>query len=280
MMSQLRVARALGPAEHGSQSVLQISAGAELYSLCQTAAADGVLTPRELGRLRAWLAASGELEVPSRAFVRGVVEHILARGRIGPADLQVLGRVLEPTLPAPLRRGPAALRLVGSDRMPYSDESATERVRNEILASACFMVAGCGSERRAPAPPRAARAGEPVLLVRERNARGLTGEQTIEVRSANGKPLGYVPAHRAAELAPLLDRGARYRAHLISVSAGMHAPVLIVQTFLYRGDAALGFPHASSRRVAPRRLSPRTWMLLRLTVALVIAAAVALALRA
>ena len=278
-MSQPRVARALGPAEHGSQSILQISAGAELYSLCQTAAVDGVLTPRELGRLRAWLEVSGELEIPSRAFVRGLIEHILARGRIASADLQVLGRVLEPSLPAPLRRGPAALRLVGSDRMPYSDESATERVRNEILASACFMVAGCGGARRAPAPPRAARAGEPVLLVRERSAQGL-GEQTIEVRSANGKPLGYVPAHRAAELAPLLDRGARYRAHLISASAGMHAPVLIVQTFLYRGDAALGFPHASARRIAPRRLSPRVWMLLRLTVALVIALAVALALRA
>jgi hypothetical protein len=119
-----------------------------------------------------------------------------------------------------------------------------------------------------------------VLLVRERSAKGLTGEQTIEVRTANGKPLGYVPAHRAAELAPLLDRGARYRAHLISVSAGMHAPVLIVQTFLYRGDAALGFPHASSRRITPRRLSPRVWMLLRLFVALAIAAAAALALRA
>lgn len=164
--------------------------------------------------------------------------------------------------------------------MPYSDESATERVRNEILASACFMLASCRNERHAPNPPRSARAGEPVLLVRDRSARALTGAQTIEVRSANGKPLGYVPAHRAAELAPLLDRGARYRAHLISVSAGTHTPVLIVQTFLYRGDAALGFPHVSSRRIAPRRLSARAWMMLRITIALVVAAAVALALRA
>lgn len=279
-MSQPRVARAWKMAEHASAPVASISAGAELYALCQTAATDGVLTRRELERLRAWLEASGEREVPSRAFVRGVVEHILAAGRIAPVDLQALGRVLEPSLPAPLRRGPAALRLVGSDRMAYSDESATERVRNELLASACFMVAGCRSERRTPAPPRAARAGEPVLLVRERSARGLTGEQTIEVRTANGKPLGYVPAHRAAELAPLLDRGARYRAHLISVSAGMHAPVLIVQTFLYRGDAVLGFPHPGSRRIAPRHLSPRAWMLLRLTVAIAIAIAVALALKA
>lgn len=279
-MSQARLARIRRAPDPSAVSVPSISAGAELYSLCQTAVADGALTPRELERLRAWHEASGDLEVPSRAFVRGLVEHILARGRITPADLQVLGRVLEPSLPAPLRRGPAALRLVGSDRMPYSDESATERVRNEVLASACFMLAGCRSERRAPAPPRAARAGEPVLLVRDRSPGALTGEQTIEVRTANGKRLGYVPAHRAAELAPLLDRGARYRAHLISVSAGTHTPVLIVQTFLYRGDAALGFPHTSARRIAPRRLSPRAWMLLRVVIALVIAAAVALALKA
>jgi len=278
-MSPGRVAHLRKAPERKADSVSAVSAGAELFSLCQTAAADGVLTPRELERLRAWYEASGDLEVPSRAFVRGLVEHILARGRVTPADLQALGRVLEPSLPPPLQRGPAALRLVGSDRMPYSDESATERVRNEVLASACFMLAGCGNERRAPTPPRAARAGEPVLLVRERSARALTGEQTIEVRTANGKLLGYVPAHRAAELAPLLDRGARYRAHLISVFTGTHTPVLIVQTFLYRGDAALGFPHAGSRRIAPRRLSPRAWMLLRVTIALAIAAAVAFALR-
>jgi len=279
-MSQARFARVRKVLEQSAVSVPAISPGLELYSLCQTATADGALTPTELERLRAWHETSADLEVPSRAFVRGLIEHILARGRITPADLQALGRVLEPSLPAPLRRGPAALRLVGSDRMPYSDESATERVRNEILASACFMLAGYRSEKRTPTPPRAARAGEPVLLVRDRSAGALTGEQTIEVRSANGKPLGYVPAHRAAELAPLLDRGARYRAHLISVSAGTHTPILIVQTFLYRGDAALGFPHASSRRIAPRRLSPRAWVLLRVLVALAIAAAVALALKA
>ncbi|MGH8261802.1 MAG: HIRAN domain-containing protein [Steroidobacteraceae bacterium] len=242
--------------------------------------ADGVLTPRELEALRAWLERSGEVEVPSRTFVRGVIEHILARGRIAPADLQALGRALEPSLPAPLRHRPTALRLVGNDWMPDADENATERARNGILASAWFMVASGPGGRRTPAVPHSARAGEPVLLVRERESRGSRGENAIEVRTANGKPLGYVPSHRAGELAPLLDRGARYRAHLISVSSGVHAPVLIVQAFFYRGDAVLGFLHAGSRRIAPRRLSPRAWMVVRLAIALLIAAAVALALRA
>jgi len=278
-MSQPRVVRARDWAPRGADATASISAGAELYCLCQTASADGSLTPRGLELLRAWLDRSGEVDVPARTFVRGLVEHILATGRVTPADLQALGRALEPSLPAPLRRRPTALRLVGSERMPYSDENATERVRNDILASACFMVAGCQGERRTPTLPRSARAGEPVLLVRERSG-GASGEHTIEVRTANGKLLGYVPAHRAAELAPLLDRGARYRAHLISVSMGMHAPVLIVQAFFYRGDAALGFLHAGSRRIAPRRLPTLAWMLVRLAIALAIAAAVAFALRA
>jgi hypothetical protein len=278
-MSQHRVARAAGWTSKRAVQQPSISAGAELYSLCQTAAPDGALTPRQIELIRAWLERSGEVDVPARAFVRGVLEHVVSARRVAPADLQALGRALEPSLPAPLKRGPTALRLVGSDSMPYSDESAAERLRNEILASACFMVAGCQGERRMPLVDRV-RAGEPVLLVRGREPPGSTTPSLVEVRTADGKPLGFVPAHRAGELAPLLERGARYRAHLISVSRGAHAPVLIVQAFFYRGDAVLGFPHAGSRRIAPRRLSARTWMLIRLVVALLIAAAVALALRA
>ncbi len=278
-MSQQRVASAgvrkssrASPDPGGS-----VSAGAELFSLCQTAAPDGTLTSRELQRLRDWLDHSAEVDVPARAYVRELIGHIVRTGRVAPADLRALARVLEPSFPQELRRRPAALRLVGSDRMPYPDDSAAERVKNEILASACFMVAGCQSERRTPVIPRQARAGEPVLLVLER--RDAPGASAVEVRTANGKALGFVPAQRAKDLAPLLDRGARYRAHLISVSSGVHAPVLIVQAFFYRGNAALGFQHAGARRVAPRRLSGGTWVLLRVAIALLIAAAVALVLR-
>ncbi len=254
-----------------------VSAGAELYSLCQTAAADGALTVRELELLGAWLERSAEVDIPARAYVRELIEHIVRTGRVAPVDLQALGRVLEPSFPRELRRRPAALRLVGSDRTAYPDDSAAERVKNEILACACFMVAGGQSERRTPIIQRQARAGEPVLLVVERH--DSRAAATIQVLTANGKQLGFVPAQRAKELAPLLDRGARYRAHLICVSSGVHAPVLIVRAFFYRGNAALGFQHAGARRVVPRRLSGATWALLRIAVALLIAAAVALVLR-
>jgi hypothetical protein len=276
-MSQQRVAsvdvrESSKPSPSGS-----VSAGAELYSLCQTAAADGALTVHERQLLGAWLDRSEEVDVPARAYVRELIEHIVRTGRVAPADLQALGRVLEPSFPQELRRRPAALCLVGSDRAAYRDDSAAERVKNEILASACFMVAGCQSERRTPTIQRRARAGEPVLLVVERH--DAPAAVTIQVLTANGKQLGFVPAQRATELAPLLERGARYRAHLICVSSGVHAPVLIVRAFFYRGNAALGFQHAGARRVVPRHLSGATWALLRLAVALLIAAAVALVLR-
>ncbi len=276
-MSQQRVASAGVRNSSRSRPRDSVSAGTELFSLCQTAAADGTLTPREVQLLREWLDSSADVDVPARAYVRGLIEHSVRTGRVTPADLQELARVLEPSFPQELRRRPAALRLVGSNRMPNPDDSAAERVKNEILASACFMVAGCHSARRTPILQRQARAGEPVLLVLERH--DSPAATAIQVRSANGKQLGFVPAQRAKELAPLLDRGARYRAHLISVSSGVHAPVLIVQAFFYRGNAALGFQHAGARRVAPRRLPGGTWMLLRLAVALLIAAAVALVLR-
>lgn len=119
--------------------------------------------------------------------------------------------------------------------------------------------------------------GEPVLLALEGpHARA---ERAVAVRTAKGKRLGLVPAHCAEALVPLLDRGARYRAHLIMVARGAQVPVLIVQAFVYRGDAQLGFPQARARRIAPRRLSPLSWTLMRASVALAIAAATAFALR-
>jgi hypothetical protein len=268
-MPQQRVART------GVHASSWVSPGTELLSLCQTAAADGALSARQLRLVRAWLEHSGEFEVPARDYVRELVEHILRTGKVTPADQQALARALEPCLPPQLKQ--ATLRLVGSDRMHYPDESAAQRASNDILASACFMVAGCPSERRSAFAPRFARAGDPVLLVRERE--NAPEPSAIQVCTGKGRKLGFVPAHRAKVLAPLLDRGARYRAHLISVSSGMHAPVLIVQAFFYRGDAVLGFQQTSARRIAPRN-SRLVWTLVRIAVALTIAAAVAFVLRA
>ena len=248
----------------------RVSAGAELYSLCQAAAPDGALSALERERLGAWLERSAECEVPARAFLRELLTHVLQSGRITPADLQILVRVLDPTLPCALRRPAASLRLVGGGPAAWADGTA-DAGRNDLLASACFMVAGCA------AVPRRARAGEPVRLVPARSGAG--SESVVEVCAVNGKRLGFVPAQRAKALAGLLRGGARYRAHLIMASCGVFAPVLAVQAFVYRGDAVLGSPQSDTRRRLPRPLSRLSWMLVRASVAVGLAAAAALALR-
>jgi hypothetical protein len=101
----------------------------------------------------------------------------------------------------------------------------------------------------------------------------------VEVRAANGKQLGFVPEQHAIELAPLLDQGARYRAHMASIHKGAHASLLIVQAYLYPPDATLGTQHTSVRKMA--RTGPsKVWWFLRLGIAALIALAAAFALRA
>jgi hypothetical protein len=247
------------------------SAGAELYCLCQTATADGALSPRELGCLREWLAESGEPELPSPDYVRQVIGHIVESGKVATPDLLTLHRVLEPALPPELRRAPPRATDVDAE-----GGLGTERLRNEILASTRFPIAECQGERGEPRARRNLHTGAPVLLVRDtRNPRS---PNAIAVRAANGREIGYVPEHHALGLAPLLDRNARYRAHLASVRSGARAQVLVVQAHLYAADAELGAPAA----LAPRLKRPRpAWVLwlLRVAIGAALAALAAFVLR-
>jgi len=252
-----------------------ISAAAELYSLCQTTALDGKLTANELERLTAWLESSAECDVPERPFVRELIANAVRTGAVTPVDLQALEEVLEPGFPQALKRR-GVPRIIEGEPMPSPEDLQSERAKNEILACARFMVADCQGKRGSPLAPRHARVGDPVLLVVQPSGEGAS---VVEVRSGNGRLLGFVPAQRVQELAPFLWCGGRYRAHLITVASGAHAPVLVVQAFVYRGDAALGFPQPSARRVAPRQLSRLSWALVRASIALALAASAALALR-
>ncbi|MBV8576578.1 MAG: hypothetical protein JOZ58_16295 [Acetobacteraceae bacterium] len=254
-----------------------MTAGTEVFSLCQTATADGSLSASERNALRVWLERNESAEMPAARYVRALISDIVTSGRVSASDLQALWRALEPALPDELRRRrPAALRLVARGRESYEDEPTADRVRNDLLASACFTVAGCASSR-VETIERRARTGDPVLLVRAKR-RGRS-PNAIQVCASNGKPLGLVPEHHASELAPLLDRGARYRAHLRAVLNGGIAPVLIVQSFLYAPSASLGLGTAAQRRIARRKTSPAIWMIIRTVVALLIALAVATVLR-
>jgi hypothetical protein len=253
-----------------------VTPGAELFALCQTAAADGALSRRELQGLRGWLDRDDLGDIPALRHVRAVVEHILDIGRAAPADLQALAVALEPTLPAELRKRPAALRIVDREIRARWEPEPTERLQNEILASAHFLVAGCQSSRCVATIEKHAQVGAPLVFVRDRGC--AEKPNAVQVRTANGKLLGYVPEPHAGEIAPLLDQGARYRAHVANVCKGAQAAVLIVQAHLYGPNATLGSQSIGSRRLA-RREPSKIWWLLRLAIAVLIAAAVAFVLR-
>ncbi|MFO7278526.1 MAG: HIRAN domain-containing protein [Pseudomonadota bacterium] len=249
--------------------------GAELLSLCQTAMEDGRLSARELQSLRTLREGRMRDQLAELPYIGQILDQILHTGQVMPGQLRTLQQTLEPCLPAELTRRRAKLRVVDPDWQPGEVEDTGDRLRNEVLASARFTVAGCLSDRHASTIRRHARAGQPVLLVREPDD---ANPHAIRVCTASGKPIGFVPAQHAKRLAPLLDRGARYRAHLTHVLAGEVAPVLLVQAYLYAADAELGAATASTRKMTRSRLAGAVW-LLRLVVGLAIAAAVAFVLK-
>lgn len=246
--------------------------GAELYALCQTATADGRLCLQELERLKSWRNAIHPADVPTWELVQNIVDNILAAGKVAPAELPALRQALAPVLPSELRRRPASMRIVTRGTKRDFELESTERRPNEILASAHFVVAGCQCERIGTAIARHARVGEPVLLIRDTD--DSLSSNAIEVRTASGKMIGYVPEEHARELAPLLDRGARYRAHLTSCMTGPHARVLVVQAYLYAADATLGLQSAVVRKIPRRRGNVGLWAL-RISIGALITFAVA-----
>jgi HIRAN domain len=273
-MPQAKVARFGARQSFMSQVSETVAPGAELFALCQTATADGALSPRELQSLRAWREHADASNVPAWKFVSGLVEHILEIGRAAPADLHALYTALESCLPAELRRKPSAIRLADRE-WTLRNVPTGERVRNEVIASAHFLIAGLNN-RHAAIIEKYAKAGAPLLLVRDKDSP--QSPNTVEVRAASGKQLGFVPEQHASELAPLLDQGARYRAHLASVHNGAHAPLLIVQAYLYPPDATLGTQHTAARRMAKHGPS-KVWWFVRFAVAALIVVGVAFALR-
>jgi hypothetical protein len=275
-MPRLRIARTEARRGFVSTSQEPVTPGAELFALCQTAAADGALSRRELQGLRGWLERDDLGDIPALRHVRAVVEHILDIGRAAPADLQALAVALEPTLPAELRKRPAALRVVDREIKARWEPEATERLRNEILASAHFLAAGCQTSRCMAAIAKFAQVGAPLVFVRNRGC--AEKPNAVEIRTANGKLLGYVPEPHASEIAPLLDQGARYRAHVANICKGTQVAVLIVQAYLYGPNATLGSQSIGGRRLA-RREPSKIWWVLRFAIAALIAAAVAFVLR-
>jgi hypothetical protein len=222
--------------------------GAELLSLCQSTTADGRFSDEEIGFLREWLEAHRREDLPAISHLIPVVERITADGVITPDERRGMYMAVEMVLPPDVRSvAQRARRSVDEqekerlrvERALERERAQQERNRNESLLRLDFMVAGVRHEGRPALIERHVREGDDVRL--KRAPENPHSDHAIEVRTADGHHIGFVPDDDAGELASLLDGGYPYRARVKKILTGGRypIPVVIADVFLKIADVPL-----------------------------------------
>ena len=121
-----------------SPAELATAPGTALLRLCQSATADGRLSPEELEGLRQWLAAAETAAMPAGRHLRSIVDKVLADGRVTPDEYQQVLRAVESVLPLEARlqalaarqavEAAEAARPAGSRRIVGLPASAAARI--------------------------------------------------------------------------------------------------------------------------------------------------------
>jgi hypothetical protein len=228
-------------------------AGVELLALLQDIAADGVLTADEVGQLREWTAQSVDLELPARDYLASIIVDVERDGQITDDELAAVHEAVLRVLPPELRGLAVARRrehrrsLVAQQqeaRAAERDARQQQRERDRTLARVDFLIAGAlKTEERREACDLLSE-GERVWFVREPDNE--YDANAIVINTDDEEALGYVPRDIAADLAPLLDAGAKQDARvkkLIETSRGGIIPVVIGN--LFAADSSLGHPAPS-----------------------------------
>jgi hypothetical protein len=143
------------------------------------------------------------------------------------------------------------------------------RARSRRIDYANFMVAGVHIGQRQAVIRTQVAPGAPAYLTRE--PQNPYDRNAIIVQAQSGAVIGYVPRDDAAELAPLLDDGAKYTASVTKV-LGYNKAIPVVQADLYRPDAderivgraihACGRMGGRARETNPSTPSNRVWLIL------------------
>lgn len=238
------------------------TAGLELLQVLQSITDDGHLQEAEVLQLREWLTTNVAVALPSREYLTDVINDVLSDGVITEDEYKVLHdavlRVLPPELRsiADLRRREKRKEDREAKKQSQEEEKQRqrdERDRNRPLQRADFMIAGAtiGEERRMAC--ESCCDDDPVMLVREPD--NDYDKNAIQVVDAGGDVLGYVPRDLAADLAPLMDNGAKqdFRVKkLLETSSERIIPVIVGA--LYRGDVDISSHVPSSE--AQAKLAP------------------------
>lgn len=112
--------------------------GAELLSLCQSVTADGRMAPDELDALKQWLSDADSASMPASRHLRGLIEKVVADGKITADEYQQVYRAVESVLPFEARREAMAARLM----VEAADEDAARAARGAIAQGTLVRIAG------------------------------------------------------------------------------------------------------------------------------------------
>jgi len=225
--------------------------GAELLSLCQSVTADGRLAPEEIAGLRQWLGDAAAAEMQAARFLRGVIEHVLADGRITADEYEEVYRAVEAVLPFEARQQAhaarqhaesSALSAHGNDStVPAAVAAAAQATRAPIL-DVTFMVAGVRQDGRPALIEQHACAGLAVTL--DLAAPGSRSGEAVAVRLPGGAQIGFVPAAEARQIVPLLQPGEHYSAHIVRIRDSGRSPIPVVQVRIFPAGTAATAPLA------------------------------------
>jgi hypothetical protein len=224
--------------------------------------ADGRLAPEEIAGLRRWLGDAEAAEMQAARFLRGVIERVLADGRITAEEYQEVYRAVEAVLPFEARQQAHAAR----EQAEQSDLSARAQaaaVPAAVAAAAqawsapildvTFMVAGVRQEGRPALIEQQAATGLAVTL--ELVPAGSRVDAAISVQLPGGAQIGWVPVAESRQFVPLLQSRGRYDAHIVRIRSSGRSPIPVVQVRFFPGtiDASQAVVSASSQPLAASR---------------------------
>jgi len=210
--------------------------GAELLSLCQTVTADGRLAPEEIAGLWQWLGDADAAEMQAARFLRGVIERVLADGKITAEEYQEVYRAVEAVLPFEARQqAHAAREIAESSALSTPAQVSTAQpaaggwaqAEPTPIVDVTFMVAGVRQGGRPALIEQHASAGLAVTL--ELTVAGSRGDEAIAVKLPGGAQIGFVPAAESRQFVPLLRQGSRCSAHIVRIRSSGRSPIPVVQ---------------------------------------------------
>jgi hypothetical protein len=219
---------------------LQSGIGAELYALCQSVTADGVLSKEQIIALRNWIKDRRSSDLPAIRFLTETLVRILADGKVTKEERTELYKAIEKILPVEARRQITDNRKsveaeekarVKAARNLEKQHEREEGEKNRRICSPNFMVAGVHYEGRPEIINRYVEEGNQVFLIRDRQNR--FSQYAVEILLSNGLQIGFVPDDFADEIAPLLDQGCGHHAFVTKILTGGRVPIPVVQAYVY-----------------------------------------------